>query len=152
MIGHASHEPSQGFNFSFDVTVVSTIADIIINVHIIVNIADRVSKRCRTRTPRVYGQQQFAESVDFIQTMSRTFFLKQAEAPINKAACLFLLFVVTVDAFGFRFGKSVYVVVYLRLLASLRFVLDRLLFILMEFIFTTVKIISGGDHQFQIFI
>jgi hypothetical protein len=84
--------------------------------------------------------------------MSRTFFLKQAEAPINQAACLFLLFVVTVDAFGFRFGKSVFVVVYLRLLASLRFVLHRLLFISMEFIFTTVKIISGGDHQFQIFI
>ena len=97
-------------------------------------------------------QQQFAESVDFIQTMSRTLFLKQAGAPINHAASLLLLFVVTVDAFGFRFGKSVYVVVYLRLLASLRFVLDPLLFILMEFIFTTVKIISGGDHQFQIFI
>jgi hypothetical protein len=46
-------QPSQGFNFSFDVTVVSKIADIIINIHIIINIADRV-----------YGQQQFAESVE----------------------------------------------------------------------------------------
>jgi len=43
-------QPSQGFNFSFDVTVVSKIADIIINIHIIINIADRV-----------YGQEQFAE-------------------------------------------------------------------------------------------
>ena len=43
-------QPSQGFNFSFDVTVVSEIADTIINIHIIINIADRV-----------YGQEQFAE-------------------------------------------------------------------------------------------
>ena len=48
------------FNFSFDANVVSNIADIMINIEI----ADRVSKRCRIRTSRVYGQQQFAESVE----------------------------------------------------------------------------------------
>ena len=36
--------------------------------------------------------------------------------------------------------------------ASLQSILDRLLFISMESIFTTVKIISGGDHKFQFFI
>ena len=45
----AGAQPSQGFNFSFDVAVVFKIADIVVNIHII-NIADRV-----------YGQEQFAE-------------------------------------------------------------------------------------------
>ena len=39
------------FNFSFDANVVSNIADIIINIEIIINIADRGKKRCRIRTP-----------------------------------------------------------------------------------------------------
>jgi len=60
-------QPLQGFNFSFDVTVVSEIADIIINIHIIINIADRV-----------YGQQQFAESVEAEQV-----FLVESEAETN---------------------------------------------------------------------
>ena len=38
------------FNFSFDAHVVSNIADIMINIEIIINIADRGKKR-RIRTP-----------------------------------------------------------------------------------------------------
>ena len=39
------------FDFSFDVAVVSNIADIIINIDININIADRGWKRCRNVCP-----------------------------------------------------------------------------------------------------
>ena len=39
------------FKFSFHANVVSNIADIMINIEIIINIADRGKKRCRIRTP-----------------------------------------------------------------------------------------------------
>ncbi len=63
------------FNFSFDANVVSNIADIMINIEIIINIADRGKKRCRIRTPeglrfrgKVCGQSlvYFGSSVIYI--------------------------------------------------------------------------------------